>query len=67
MIFERKPIMHEHCKSCLTYNEYSDKCGILIASELNLKGDCPCTNCLIKVMCNKGCDDYNNFKEINKG
>jgi len=53
--------MNEHCKSCLTYNENQDRCGILIASELNSKGNCPCSDCLVKVMCNKGCSDYNKF------
>ena len=55
--------MDEHCKSCLTYNEVTDKCGILLASEINSKGKCPCSHCLVKVMCNKGCSDYNNFHD----
>jgi len=50
--------MHEHCKGCLSYNKDTNKCGGITDSSSNLKGDCPCTNCLIKTMCTEGCDAY---------
>jgi len=56
--------MHEHCKGCLTYGEKYDKCEGSIASLFNLKGKCPCSNCLVKMMCRKSCNDYNRFENI---
>ena len=27
-------------------------------SKFNMEGDCPCTNCLVKVTCRNGCAGY---------
>ena len=33
------------------------KCDWLVRHETN-KGDCPCTDCLIKMMCKHACHDF---------
>ena len=54
------------CKGCYSNNE--------TCNFTHLKGDvegfnklfnkipmCPCTNCVIKMMCNQGCPEYSDF------
>ena len=53
--------MNKYCKGCFTMrNEDGSErfCGNHVN---NGKGECPCTNCLIKPMCNSACDDYDKF------
>ena len=50
--------MSDHCKGCKTYNEHTNKC---VAFFPNLKGECPCSNCLVKMICNYGCNNYNEY------
>ena len=50
-----------YCKGCTTHEKKDDSCGGSIASKVNLKGDCPCTNCLVKPTCRHGCNDYTKF------
>jgi hypothetical protein len=52
--------MHESCKGCLTYNKKDDKC---IAFVPNLKGECPCSHCLVKTMCDDGCNKYDEYTD----
>lgn len=44
---------HNHCKGCAA------KKNSCIYTEFN-DGDCPCTNCLIKVVCinTEGCEEW---------
>lgn len=43
-----------HKESCFTKPQYTDK---------NKKTyQCPCLNCLVKVMCTEICQDYQSFK-----
>jgi len=44
------------CKGCNIY----EVC--LKHSNGNDVGSCPCSTCLIKMMCGKGCDDYLDFR-----
>lgn len=37
--------MSKYCKGCESYNQF---CSF---TEDNEEGDCPCTNCLVKVPC----------------
>ncbi len=51
----------KHCKGCYAYTRTErSPCSI---SGYNKKGECPCTTCIIKVMCNKTCDDFFWFQE----
>ena len=42
------------CKGCLLY-ENNMYCGTRKSPN---RINCPCQNCIIKVMCNTGCQDY---------
>jgi len=33
-------------------------------SNQNRKGECPCTKCIIKMMCEEPCDGYSEFSKI---
>jgi len=60
----------EHCKGCVSYliAEYINSistsasrfriCGY---AKNNKDGKCPCSACVVKVMCVDPCDDYNSF------
>ena len=44
-----------NCKGCLIYENYMYSCIIKTSpNRLN----CPCPNCIVKVMCKIGCQDY---------
>lgn len=48
------------CDGCLTY--VPDKGSSCKFSGYNYDGKCPCTNCIIKMMCGEPCNDYANFR-----
>lgn len=54
--------IEENCKGCLTYSTSDAK----HCSSDNSNGKCPCTTCVIKVMCNDACETFNVFREINR-
>jgi hypothetical protein len=51
-----------YCEGCLSYTG----CYLIAYSCLfdfyNDEGQCPCTLCIIKVMCEDVCDDFTHFK-----
>jgi len=54
--------MKENCKGCAMLSVTS---GCYILNKVK-KGyltnfDCPCANCIIKVMCERSCDEVNNY------
>ena len=62
------------CKGCYSNGKGSEvmKCSVLY----NMKHYpglftsfpiCPCANCIVKMMCNAGCKEYNIFIESIKG
>lgn len=44
------------CKGCHTKRE----CDATLTHD-QMRPDCPCNICLIKVVCNDSCDEYGNF------
>ena len=57
--------MNKNCKGCPTYKFHS---GDFQASNIecllsffNKYGDCPCTICLVKPVCEESCDDLETF------
>lgn len=55
-----------YCKGCRTYQVSILFCPY---SKDNAYGQCPCTNCIIKVMCHNEYNDYTWWKKtirINK-
>jgi hypothetical protein len=45
------------CKGC----SVSDQCPLIGQNEINQI--CPCTDCIIKVMCKNQCEEYNIFEQ----
>lgn len=43
----QKKQIPEHCKGCL----FQDECDIIFQTT-----DCPCTTCLVKIMCKVDCE-----------
>ncbi len=46
----------EYCKGCSSKD--GNHCKL---SRSNKHGECPCSECLVKVTCNTGCRDYFEF------
>lgn len=54
-----------YCKGCFSYfPEDKIQCAF---SFLNIDAQCPCTNCVVKVMCNNACTKYVRFNLILEG
>lgn len=55
---------YKYCKGCLT-NNAKDKHGFSLcpAGRFNYKGKCPCTECVVKVMCGHPCEDFHKFRD----
>lgn len=53
----------EHCKGCLSYKIDVDgeeyHCH---ESQYNDVGQCPCSKCIVKMMCDVPCSDHFDFK-----
>jgi len=51
--------MNESCNGCsmlaIEYNGDLLYCDYI---DNNIDGICPCTECIVKVMCQNGCSDY---------
>lgn len=45
------------CKGCLVTNNYGE-CGI----KDNLKNICPCIECLVKMVCEKPCEEWSKVR-----
>ena len=55
----------KHCDGCmsLVHNDILDICGFC---NYNQNGECPCTLCVVKVMCDTSCDVFDVFKSTYK-
>lgn len=56
------------CEGCYSYsmNQHYDN-DVCSFEQFNENGECPCTECLIKMMCSNGCEEYlgwSNQKDI---
>lgn len=60
-------LLNNECKGCSLSRE-DGKMGLCFApphfikDKTNEEYNCPCLNCLIKVMCDKICPDYHKYK-----
>jgi len=58
---------NEHCEGCVSYliaeNRISTAAYAFRTCGYNgvNNGQCPCTQCIVKVMCNDMCDPYKTF------
>jgi len=58
---------NEHCKGCATFNLIDDPNLQVDCPDSNYEGNCPCTECVVKVMCLLECDDYKIWTTNNVG
>ena len=58
-------MMTDYCDGCFSKHSHR-KHGVLIQPCCNMgyndKGQCPCTLCIVKMMCDSSCDDYFNYR-----
>jgi len=53
---------NEHCKGCSSDSYYGNGfVGSCKFNGYNDSGQCPCSRCIIKMMCNKTCEAFENF------
>lgn len=54
----------DYCDGCFSYVYSVSRGKILYCSfkEYNEEGQCPCTTCVVKVMCEHACNDYHVFR-----
>jgi hypothetical protein len=60
--------MPNYCKGCYTYHYYDNNTLFsngCIHSQYN-EGLCPCTDCVVKMMCNSPCEKYVRYNLILK-
>lgn len=50
----------EDCEGCLTIDRCQDEGNPYYRGKYNIK--CPCTICLVKVVCGTPCEDYMAFE-----
>ena len=52
-------ITNEHCKGCSAtfYNDALDSMFVCNYTQHN-KGQCPCTECIVKMMCTNTCNSF---------
>ena len=55
---------YKNCVGCYTNTEHKTSIGLVAicsVKSFNLKGECPCVRCIIKMVCHDSCDDFFNF------
>lgn len=58
-------INHNNCDGCAAYLSTIDPHDISCTHpRQNDKSECPCTICVIKVVCGDPCEDYLKFRKI---
>jgi hypothetical protein len=53
-------MVNDFCSGCRSKRLFS-KC---IREQYNFDGSCPCSHCLIKSMCDKGCSEFESFAKL---
>ena len=49
-----------YCEGCFSLDGARPIGCILV--EFNKKGNCPCWQCMIKMMCNSACEEFDKFE-----
>ena len=52
--------MTEHCNGCATLFYRGGYCDYRYA---NVNGICPCTQCIVKAMCDIDCEDFGDYSD----
>jgi hypothetical protein len=54
-----------HCDGCFTYENTRNETDLCIVYWSNWGGECPCTVCIIKPMCQTSCIPFDEFRKLN--
>ena len=53
------------CKGCIayrsTYGEKEPHCGVSVISQISETEQCPCINCIVKVVCVSTCLEFKQY------
>lgn len=62
-----KLIINPKCKGCYSISHNSTLKHCTIAYNSIRSNVCPCQECIVKNMCNIGCEEYGKFNRMEKG
>jgi hypothetical protein len=53
-----------HCEGCLSHIYFLEKGEVIYCTlkEYNDEGQCPCSRCIVKMICEHACNDYHAFR-----
>jgi hypothetical protein len=54
------------CFGCVSYDNYTKCCELFFEDEIykqTTEFECPCINCIVKGVCDDGCDTFWKFVE----
>ena len=54
--------MENGCKGCRSFNRKRELCSSGINPQMLEIKQCPCSICLVKTMCSRGCQDFQDYK-----
>lgn len=52
------------CKGCMWYNLKLSECDLSITPYASETEQCPCMNCLVKMICETECEDFQQYSSI---
>lgn len=59
--------MSNECKGCLSFRSHrslGNQCGDEAILHLSETEQCPCSICLVKVLCTNGCKEFQEYKRL---
>jgi len=57
--------MKHNCDGCNCYEPKGDPFDLACShSNQNAEAECPCTQCIIKMICEEPCERYQDFRKI---
>ena len=59
--------MENECRGCMSFKPHiSLECRDEAMLHLSETEQCPCSTCLVKVICTMGCEDFKNYARLCK-
>ena len=56
--------MSNECKGCIVYSEKRKVCASGIIPHISEIKQCPCLNCIVKIMCKSVCQEFKIYSEL---
>lgn len=66
-VYMANELNKNNCEGC--YDRYTNRCTFSDSSRFQYEKTnvCPCSICLVKVICVKSCEEYNTFWKVEHG